>query len=568
MKKSIKRLILINSLAILSINPLLALIPISNMGVKGIKPIDFKPVEQIDWKTALFCAYASYSAYESDGIKFADFAKRWHFKKVQELKSDDMKSSANGYIYKKRVKIDGVSKELWLVAFRGTKRNGDNIDIKDLITDIALGDLSKSGGFHQGFLDAEKSFVKKVNMRELLKNSNKKIYLITGHSLGGAIANLFALDLSSRGIKKSQILVYTIGQPPVGTKKAVSIFSKSFNLHRIFFLDDPIPLVDNIVHAGLSFADGGYSIGLGGHSSEKYYIPRLKTLAREFLKSSVWNGNGSILDYKKDDTKGLNGFGFEKDVTIANFQDTPVKTFNSFQWQINQEDGDYLSIYTIPKTDLKYNICFGSWKSRAKDKYCYKSVKLPISINPYKLYPDGANINGAWITIGIEPTKIENKRAFSIYAKPVAELDENEVNSVGKRGKLIELDGTHFWSGTGSMISYKAKNKRGVGFTEDYAYLDLSPKGLKPALFFQWQVNNSIGNRVLLESNCATLATIKFGSWRRRDRDIEYRRVKLPFTLSSDLKLPNGAWEVIEVKVNETKKECPTLSYIKASVIK
>ncbi|MEG1727825.1 MAG: lipase family protein [Acidaminococcaceae bacterium] len=86
---------------------------------------------------------------------------------------------------------------------------------------------------------------------ELLKTDKKTKLLITGHSLGGAAATLYAERLVSLGIPKEQVPVITFGAPAVGNAVFAQEYGDKINLLRIVTPYDPVPV-------GLQALIGGY----------------------------------------------------------------------------------------------------------------------------------------------------------------------------------------------------------------------------------------------------------------------------------------------------------------------
>jgi hypothetical protein len=74
----------------------------------------------------------------------------------------------------------------------------------------------------------------------LKKNKNVKM-ILTGHSLGGAVATIFAERLISMGVSKEQIPVITFGAPAVGNKQFVKEYKDKINLIRVVTAKDPVP---------------------------------------------------------------------------------------------------------------------------------------------------------------------------------------------------------------------------------------------------------------------------------------------------------------------------------------
>jgi len=92
-----------------------------------------------------------------------------------------------------------------LLAFRGTANP------LDFVTDFRIW-LKPANGFrvHAGFLTAWQSVENRI-----LDGMGASRYLVTGHSLGGALAALCALAIESR-VPNAVTAVHTFGQPRVG----------------------------------------------------------------------------------------------------------------------------------------------------------------------------------------------------------------------------------------------------------------------------------------------------------------------------------------------------------------
>lgn len=74
-----------------------------------------------------------------------------------------------------------------------------------------------------------------------LKDNPNFTLLITGHSLGGAAATLFAERLVAMGIPKEQVPVVTFGAPAVGNKAFAEKYGDKINLLRVVTSLDPVP---------------------------------------------------------------------------------------------------------------------------------------------------------------------------------------------------------------------------------------------------------------------------------------------------------------------------------------
>ncbi|KAJ8447979.1 hypothetical protein Cgig2_028855 [Carnegiea gigantea] len=171
----------------------------------------------------------------------------------------------------RNVTMEGT--DITVVAFCGTKP----FDADDWCTDIDLSwvSLSGMGRAHAGFQKAlglqkigqSVGWPKEVDMspgkpiyayykirevlRQICRESNNAKFIITGHSLGGALAILFASVLMLHEEKK--VLdriegVYTFGQPRVGDKEFGEFMKKSLEAYnvrycRYVYSNDIVPRV-------------------------------------------------------------------------------------------------------------------------------------------------------------------------------------------------------------------------------------------------------------------------------------------------------------------------------------
>jgi len=111
------------------------------------------------------------------------------------------------------------------------------------------------------------------------KNMDAK-YVVTGHSMGGAVAELISLKLADNGIPASNILCYGFASPPVGDLDLVNHAEKKNMRNRIHkLLND----VDAIPFAGLCSYTLAESVepfnDPAGHSMLNAYLKHLKTEA-------------------------------------------------------------------------------------------------------------------------------------------------------------------------------------------------------------------------------------------------------------------------------------------------
>ncbi|PSS24038.1 Feruloyl esterase A precursor [Actinidia chinensis var. chinensis] len=161
---------------------------------------------------------------------------------------------------------DSARKRL-VVAFRGTEQTR----WKDLRTDLMLvpaglnperigGDFKQEVQVHSGFLSAYDSV--RTRILSLIKLAveylddgaeplHKWQVYVTGHSLGGALATLLALELSSSQLAKRgavSVTMYNFGSPRVGNKKFAEVYNEKVkDSWRVVNHRDIIPTVPRLM---------------------------------------------------------------------------------------------------------------------------------------------------------------------------------------------------------------------------------------------------------------------------------------------------------------------------------
>lgn len=185
-----------------------------------------------DSRTTLICALSSMASYSGE-INLLMLSMLhddgWEINPIEEK------------FEKTRVRSFLISKpdeNLKIISICGTESD------KDLLTDIRFGKISYNDQakdqsmVHRGFLNYTDELLNLI--REEILNFSGKI-IVTGHSLGGAVAILTSARLIDLGISPDQIEVVTFGAPAVGDKIFADEFSDRMNLTRFENDGDVIP---------------------------------------------------------------------------------------------------------------------------------------------------------------------------------------------------------------------------------------------------------------------------------------------------------------------------------------
>ncbi|XP_039039102.1 triacylglycerol lipase OBL1-like [Hibiscus syriacus] len=224
---------------------------------------DIKNGDGLRYFSAL-CMMASKAAYENKAY-IESIVKDWEMVEFLEFHNcwNDYQNKATTGVYFLRVK--GDDHDTIVVAFRGTKP----FSADDWCTDWDLSQkqLDYMGSVHEGFMRAlglpkdyqdDPSFFNwpveykqptayyfvRDKLKQLLNENEKTKFLVTGHSLGGALAILFPTVLlyhDESSLVQRLDGVYTYGQPRVGDGKFAEFMEcklKEQNIRYLRFVYD------------------------------------------------------------------------------------------------------------------------------------------------------------------------------------------------------------------------------------------------------------------------------------------------------------------------------------------
>lgn len=163
-----------------------------------------------------------------DGRKISFISGNYYFDKTQKTQGTTQLFYA-----------EHRSLPLAIIAFRGTEK-GERLDaLVDLVTiqaTIPSQPAKMMAGFMAALFEVDSELNELLKLRES-KNPNLRL-MVTGHSLGGAIATAFGgrfLDLQHNGSFKNLKLagIYTLGSPRVGDDVFAARFDLWFQQHEI-----------------------------------------------------------------------------------------------------------------------------------------------------------------------------------------------------------------------------------------------------------------------------------------------------------------------------------------------
>ncbi|HCV32360.1 MAG TPA: hypothetical protein DGO89_20725 [Microcoleaceae bacterium UBA9251] len=179
-----------------------------------------------------------------DGKRFQDIVNGYKVDRV----FDDTNTTKTGFF---ALGLTSTRGDAPLLAIRGTQTQFDNSDVfKDVFADA----VPESVGFNQY---NENRIAPIEWLSEISKDQNKNPNLlapdITGHSLGGALTQLFAADFTNRGGKLGEVV--TFNSPGIGRN-----FVNNFNPQNVSNVNHYIVSGDIVSLAGEAYVPGKFQL--------------------------------------------------------------------------------------------------------------------------------------------------------------------------------------------------------------------------------------------------------------------------------------------------------------------
>lgn len=242
-------------------------------------PAQKQPSQELDIRTALFLAAVCGQTYlqfdNSSGLFLVP--RTYSVVGTFSAKAYDDTEEPFGFVLE--------SERSSVLAFRGS---GSAVDwVSDFIAQQTPYRAVKNGGqTHKGFTDIYMSARAQI-LAIIEKLPGDKPLFITGHSLGGALATLAAIDIACNSHISSPI-VYTFGTPRVGDPKFVRLYNSKISTHWRFQNEyDIVPHLPTLVYQS-------------PNTKKTYYYMHVKgEVKRSFRMGSV-SGNHILSSYFSD----------------------------------------------------------------------------------------------------------------------------------------------------------------------------------------------------------------------------------------------------------------------------
>jgi triacylglycerol lipase len=207
------------------------------------KVIQFKLSPKFHAENTYFLSIANKLSHNRDPVQIQKETQKWGFHQFRFLTS--VKTGVDVYVTS--------NDSFVLVSFRGTQEPIDFIKNFNFIPQSGS-NLGIPGQIHGGFSESFLSIWPQLQSSVKEFSNLKKPVVITGHSLGGAMATLAAVKLHQEGLKVS--MVYTFGQPRIGDKEFAVYVDKILGnrYHRVVYHNDLVARIPPSRESVLQFS--------------------------------------------------------------------------------------------------------------------------------------------------------------------------------------------------------------------------------------------------------------------------------------------------------------------------
>jgi triacylglycerol lipase len=183
----------------------------------------------VDYALALTCARLCKEIYRDfAGLKFSEFF---------ELNPKFIESNDQGFTDTQAAILEVPDSDKLFIVFRGSDKSIDwmnNVQFRQQI--YPYGDGNTEVKFHLGFMMAY--FAIRETLLNIADQFAGKWVIVTGHSLGGALATIAVLDLQYNLGRANELTftVNTFGAPRVGNQAQVESFNRRIqDSHRFIY---------------------------------------------------------------------------------------------------------------------------------------------------------------------------------------------------------------------------------------------------------------------------------------------------------------------------------------------
>jgi predicted lipase len=172
----------------------------------------------VDFAVALRCARLCQEIYRDfSGLRFSAYP---------DVEPVFVESQDNGFTDTQVAILNQLNSDRLYIVFRGSDKSIDwisNFQLRQQIYPYADGNSEVK--FHQGFMTAY--FAVRQALLDAMDKFEGQRVIVTGHSLGGALATIAALDLQYNLGSKHDLSfeVYTFGAPRVGNRAMVESYN-------------------------------------------------------------------------------------------------------------------------------------------------------------------------------------------------------------------------------------------------------------------------------------------------------------------------------------------------------
>ncbi|MGB3137620.1 MAG: lipase family protein [Nodosilinea sp.] len=225
----------------------------------------------VDYDAALLCARLCQETYRDfGGLRFSAYP---------DIEPVFVETQDNSFTDTQVAILNELTSNRLFIVFRGSDKSVDWINNFQFRQQIyPYGDGNEEVKFHQGFMMAY--FAVRQALLDAMESFEGQHVVVTGHSLGGALATIAALDIQYNLGEKRDLSfeVYTFGAPRVGNQAMVESYNDRIpNSYRVIYGWD---IVTRIPRSWQGFAHVEEAVQIGSRWT-------WKMLSRRFSDHSI-----------------------------------------------------------------------------------------------------------------------------------------------------------------------------------------------------------------------------------------------------------------------------------------